>query len=160
MNLRTLKKLSKRAAPLLPLLGDRREQYPAELGGSSVGTLIGARKHWDRFRCHPGHEPRNDYSTARGAPLKRQTRAGGYIVLRPPNEARKGTIMVGGPDGGETPEWSEETAWEALTELVWWHFAEWDAGRKDLVPTRTFRSPRDYLRAADQITADHRRARP
>lgn len=153
MNLRTLKKLSKRAAPLLILLGDRREQFPCPRGDGHVGGLITARKHWDRSGCHPSFEPWNNYLTPKGMPLKHVTRAGRSIVIRPPDTPRKGTVMVGGMDGGEQPEWSEETAWEALTEQVWWHFTEWDAALQDLVPTRTFRAPRDYLRAAVEITA-------
>ena len=44
MNLRTLKKLSKRAAPLLPLLGDDRKQFPAERWDNYTGLLIMDRK--------------------------------------------------------------------------------------------------------------------
>lgn len=53
MNLRTLKKLFKRAAPWLPLLGDNREQFCAEAHNNYHGCFIGDRKHRERSRCHP-----------------------------------------------------------------------------------------------------------
>jgi hypothetical protein len=153
MNLRTLKKLSKRAAPLLPKLGDRREQFATAKGEGSLSHLITARKHWDRSICGPGYEPWNNYSTSRGMPMKQVTRAGRTIVIRPPSEPRKGTVMVGCVSGYYEPEWSEETAWEALTEAVYWHFAEFDdAG--ELVTARSLRSPSDVLRAAGEILSE------
>lgn len=155
MNLRTLKRLSKRAAALLPALGDDREQFAStsEWPGS-LGTLVSARKHWERNRCHASYQPHNDFSSPRGAPIRLTTRAGRNLVLRPPTAPRKGTIMVGGMSGGEEPEWSDETAWEALTGIVYWTFTTWDG--EDLVPTRKFRSPSEILRAAEQLARPRR----
>lgn len=152
MNLRTLKKLSKRAAALLPLLGDTRDQFPAERGDNYASVLISARKHWERSPCHPTHNPWNDYSTPRGMPIRRVTRAGRHIVIKPPSHPRKGTIMVGGMDGGEQPEWSEETAWEALRMLVWAEFTDWS--KDDPVPLREFKTPGDIFRAAAELIAE------
>lgn len=151
MNLRTLKKLSKRAAPLLPLLGDSRGQFPAGRDDSYITTLIADRKHWERSPCSPGYEPRNDYSTPRGAAVKHLTRAGRTIVIRPPGQPRKGTIMVGAMSGYYEPEWSEAAAWEALRDLVYDEFTEW--GEDYARPLREFRGPRDILQAAGEMIA-------
>lgn len=154
MNLRTLKKLSKRAAPLLALLGDRREQFPAGRDDNYVSVLITARKHWARSRCHASYVPRNDYSSTRGAPLKWQTRAGRWRVLRPPCQPRKGTVMVGGMVGGEEPEWSEETAYEALVNIVRWSFVEVDGASLEVTQSRRFSCTGDFFAgAADLIAA-------
>lgn len=159
MNLRTLKKLSKRAAPLLERLGDRREQFAAEREESYMGLLVGARKHWERSRCHPSYEGRNGYLTPRGAEIVFTTRAGRTMVMSPPCHPRKGTIMVGGMDGGESPEWSEETAWDSLTEMVIWSFTTFDPDTDDLVATRTFRTPSEYLRGAEELCGKREGAR-
>lgn len=149
MNLRTLKKLSKRAAALLPLLGDRREQFACGKGDGSLGTLITAHKHWRRGRCSPNYDPVNNYLDRRGQGIKITTRAGHTLCLTPPWEPRKGTIMVGGMSGGEQPEWDEETAWEALREHVFWNFTTWDG--EDLKPTRHFRTPAEVFAGAAEI---------
>lgn len=156
MNLRTLKKLSKRAAPLLGKLGDRREQFRAEADDSYISTLITARKHWERHTCHPSYEPKNRFSGLRGTPIKRQTRTGRFLVVEPPNHPRKGTIMVGWTCGGEEPEWAEGSAWEALFDLMFWEFAgavqEGDDVSFEL--TRPLNTPRQVLGAArDAIAA-------
>jgi len=153
VNLRTLKKLSKRAAPLLTLLGDRREQFPCPNGDGHLSWLITERKHWDRSSCHPSYTPSNSYSTPRGMPLKLTTRAGHPLIIRPPMEPRKGTIMVGGVDGGPQPEWSEETAWEALREQVWWAFVDFHPTTGEIVSTRDFPTPSAVLRGAAEIIA-------
>lgn len=54
-SLRSLKKLSKRAVPLLLLLGDHREQFRAEKGANHTNTPILARKHWERGRSVHGN---------------------------------------------------------------------------------------------------------
>lgn len=131
MNLRTLKKLSKRAAPLLPLLGDDREQFRAERGDNYHGAFIGDRKHWERGRCHPTYEGRNDWTTARGAEIVFLTRTGRHIVLGPPSHPRKGTIMVGATSGYYEPEWDEECAYVALEKIVYGHFTCWDVAFLD-----------------------------
>lgn len=149
MNLRILKKLSARAAPLLPLLGDNREQFRAEKADNHTGVLILARKHFERMRS-----PHSAPSGREGA-IKMPARDGrGYIALWPPHSPRKGTLMVGATAGYYEPEWDEETAWEALMHLVYWHFMEID---KDadlaMVSTRIFRTPRDYFAAAREMIA-------
>lgn len=147
MNLRILKKLSKRAAPLLPLLGDRREQFSAARDASYTGVLILDRKHWERGR--------SVHSDTCGAhEIKQPARDGrGWVYTRPPSHPRKGTMMVGGVAGYYEPEWSEETAWEALEDLLRWTFAKYDARLDDLVPTRSLALPSEVFAAAAELIA-------
>lgn len=152
MNLRILKKLSKRAAILLTLMGDDREQFRAERLYNYGMPLIPERKHWDRTRCHATYEGRNDWSTSRGAQIVFTTRAGRRMVMGPPSHPRAGTMMVGATTGYYEPEWSEETAWCALEDQVRDHFCDWDEdGPK---PLRQFNGPGDIFRAAQEIIAE------
>lgn len=156
MNLRTLKKLSKRAAPLLPLLGDNREQFRAEAHNNYHGCFIGDRKHWERSRCHPSYDGGfSAYGHGRGREIFFNTRAGRRVVMRPPCHSRKGTMMVGDVSDYYEPEWDEESAWTALYELVW-------NSSMDIVPTedgqdvdyvvmRALRSVSDIFQAAGEL---------
>lgn len=157
MNLRTLKKLSKRAAPLLPLLGDTRRQFRAEPYDNYGVPLIRDRKHWDRSTCHATYQGRNDYQIKAGAQIVFTTRAGRRVVMRPPMHPRKGTMMVGGMSGYYEPEWDEDTAYRALLELVREHFTDYryDPATDDVerVPLRATPSPRDVFQAAQEIIA-------
>lgn len=147
MNLRTLKKLSKRAAPLLPLLGDTRPQFRADKEGGEVPIVIKARKHFERMRS-----PHSENGRQGG--LAWPARDGrGYVKAWPPTSPRKGTIMVGGMSAGEEPEWSDEPAWCALTDLVFWHFTDID-GSGEMTHTRICRTPSEVFRAAREIIAD------
>ncbi len=152
VNLRTLKKLSKRAAPLLAALGDTREQFRAERHDNYTSTLISERKHWDRSRCHASYEPRNNWSGRQGHEVVAHTRSGHTLVLRPPSHPRKGTVMVGAVSGYYEPEWDEETAWDSLLDLVHTHFTDW--GPRKPQPTRTISSVADVFRAADDMRAE------
>ncbi|WP_439398756.1 hypothetical protein ACRQ5Q_15275 [Bradyrhizobium sp. PMVTL-01] len=149
MNLRILKKLSARAAPLLPLLGDQREQFLADKADNCTGLLILARKHFERMRS-PHSEP-----SGREESIKVPARDGrGYIAMWPPHSPRKGTVMVGGMSGYYEPEWDEETAWEALRTLVIHHFMDWDESGP--TPTRKIRTPSEVFAAAHDIIAEAR----
>ncbi|UXS01113.1 hypothetical protein [Agrobacterium tumefaciens] len=163
MNLRTLKKLSKRAAALLPLLGDKRQQFPSERGDNYHGNLITARKHWDRRRCHPKCEPRSDYLTKRGAEILHWTKAGAPVLIKPPIHPRKGTVMVGAVSGYYEPEWDEESAWSALDNLVRDHFTDWERIQQENVAlgsalTRDLSTPSKILSAARDMIAELGRA--
>ena len=150
MNLRTLKKLSKRAAPLLPLLGDDRKQFPAERWDNYTGLLIMDRKHWERGRSvHDGlYDEREIKTPARDG--------NGWICMHPPHHPRKGTTMVGALSGYYEPEWDEETAWEALEKTVMVHFTDWHPDH-DVPPlTRRLDTPSDVLRAAKDMIAENR----
>jgi len=151
MNLRILKKLSKRAAPLLERLGDSREQFPAEKDESYIGiTLITARKHFERIRAaHPDCSRQLEFKTPAAD-------GNGWISHRPPSHPRKGTIMVGGMSGYYEPEWDEETAWDSLSTLVAHHFTDWSkAAMTDTTPELTIklRTPSQVLAAAARIIA-------
>lgn len=160
MNLRILKKLSKRAAPLLPLLDDRRKQFPAEKGGNYHKVFIGDRKHWERSPCHPTFEGRNEWTTKRGADIVFVTRAGRHVVMRPPAHPRKGTVMVGCVSGYYEPEWDEESAWAALENLVYGHFTDWGGEQEDAPKlTRSLGSVSDIFAAAQEIIASGGAAR-
>lgn len=145
MNLRTLKKLSKRAAPLLPLLGDTRGQFPAERDDNYTGLIITDRKHWERMRSvHPDLWDEHEIKT----PAKD---GNGWIRLSSPCHPRKGTIMVGALEGYYEPEWYEKTAWEALQDIVFIEFTEW--GEDECSLTRRLNTPSDILRAAESLVA-------
>ncbi|MCI0999176.1 hypothetical protein HWD97_03670 [Ochrobactrum sp. C6C9] len=151
MNLRTLKKLSKRAAPLLLLLGDTREQFKAKPHENYHHGFIGERKHWERRRCHPSYEGRNSWLHKRGAEILFTTRQGRSMVMSPPSHPRKGTVMVGSMVGYYEPEWDEQDAWSALEDFVMGHFCDFDGD--NLVPTRTFSSVASVIQAANEIIA-------
>ncbi|MBN3853802.1 hypothetical protein G3N59_10460 [Paraburkholderia sp. Ac-20340] len=146
MNLRILKKLSKRAAPLLPLLGDCREQFRAERDGSHTGQAGIERKHWDRTSVSHGGKPwRHD--------IKFKVRRGErWVVMSPPSSPLKGTVIVGEMSGYYEPEWDEETAWESLERIVLDHFTDWDESGPTAL--RRFRYPSDIFRAAREIIAE------
>ncbi|MCV9910200.1 hypothetical protein OIV19_21635 [Brucella sp. HL-2] len=152
MNLRTLKKLSKRAAPLLPLLGDTREQFPAKPYDNYHHGFIGDHKHWERGRCHPTYEGRNDWLHPRGAQILFTTRKGKPMVMKPPSHPRKGTIMVGCTVGYYEPEWDEQDAWSALQSNVESYFQEFDG--ENLILTRAFPTVASVFAAAHEIIAE------
>lgn len=146
MNLRTLKQLSKRAAPLLPLLGDHRQQFPARRGDNYHGMFIRARKHFERGRSVHADIIRDDM-------IKKPAADGeGWVYMHPPSHPRKGTIMVGGMEGYEGPEWYEKTAWEALVDIVFAECTMWsDEGPQGL--TRPLNTPSLILAAAKDLAA-------
>ncbi|MBO9589578.1 hypothetical protein [Devosia sp.] len=153
MNLRILKKLSKRAAPLLVTLGDHREHFRAAHArtGDNYHGLIGfPRKNWERSPCHPTYQPTG---TGRDR-IRVTTRRGRAMVLAEPCHPLKGTAMVGAVSGYYEPEWDEETAWEALTRLVYTHFTDWCA-YPDPLPTRRIRSVSDVFAAAADIINEY-----
>lgn len=137
MNLRTLKKLSKKAAPFLPMLGDEREQFPAERGENYHGLRIRDRKCWERSRCHQSYK-------GHGNEIVSNTRAGHRIVMREPYHPLKGTIMVGSISGYYEPEWDEETAWGAMHNLVAMHFTDWETAAKTGVTPKLTRPLKTY----------------
>lgn len=151
MNLRILKKLSARAAPLLPLLGDTREQFRATHCENYTGIEIKARKHFERMRSVHG-EPGQPGS------IKSPARDGrGWIYVYPPAHPWEGTMMVGGMSGYYEPEWDEETAWEALTTLVHHNLADWNEDGPVTWPT--FRHPGEVFAAAERLIAERGRGR-
>ncbi|AXQ93170.1 hypothetical protein LV780_04695 [Cereibacter azotoformans] len=168
MNLRILKKLSKRAAPYLPLLGDTREQFQARSDDDYHGTLITDRKHFQRLgSIHSDPMP----WLQREIITEPRCRAGTrwpFLRIYPPHHPWSGTIMVGAMSGGYEPEWDETDAWDALDDLVRCHFTDWEAmaaaddaedrgeerpKRKSYL-TETIRGPADIFRLADRMIAE------
>lgn len=149
MNLRILKKLSKRAAPLLPLLGDRREQFLSEKGDNYHGLVIRARKHWER--CPSSHADCIRQGEIVIAPRARAGSRRPFVKVYPPSHPWPRTVMVGGMVGYYEPEWDEETAWGALDNIVRNHFCDWNEDGP--TPTRRFRNAGDIFRGAADIIA-------
>jgi hypothetical protein len=149
MNLRTLKKLSKRAAPLLPQLGDNRQQFLSEEGDNYHGLIISARKHWER--CSSIHTDCISEGEFCIAPRCREGRRHPYVKVRPPAHPWPRTVMVGAMQGYYEPEWDEESAYGALRAHVFYHFTDYseDGWR----PTRRIRTPRDVFAAAGEMIA-------
>lgn len=155
MNLRILKKLSKRAAPLLPHLGERRGQFRARKHENYTGILIKERKCWDRWPTHPNN-PVGPLGAERG--FRVQARAGHKYVLRPTCHPMNGTIMVGAMEGHEEPEWSEETAYEALQRIVEWNFMVYDQETEELGCSRPLGTPSMLFQAAADMRAEREAA--
>ncbi|WP_376959676.1 hypothetical protein ABNQ39_07135 [Azospirillum sp. A26] len=114
MNLRILKKLSKRAAPLLAHFDiELHRLLLAEKGDSYTGLLIKDRTCWDRGRSVHDEVGLHE--------IKHPARDGnGWVYMRPPSHPLKGTPMVGRTVGYEEPEWEERTALEELMECIRW----------------------------------------
>ena len=158
MNLRILKKLSKRAAPLLLALGDTRQQFKCERDDGELGYIINARKHWQRRRS-------KDNTRWDGTPwddriIKPAADGNGFIHIYSPSSPRKGTINVGRMSGYYEPEWSDTPAWYALKEFVEsefmdfdnWNESEssWPTITRDLsTPSKVFAAAHDILRARE-----------
>ncbi|WP_062236991.1 hypothetical protein [Aureimonas sp. N4] len=153
MNPRILKKLSALAAPLLPLLGDTREQFRAVKGENYHSVFILDRRHWERSGCHPSYMADAGRIVWRAGSIAYTTRAGHRVAMLPPSQPLKGTMMVGSVAGYYEPEWDEETAWEALCALVYAFFTDFGPNGEDWLMTRIFRGPGDILRAARWIAA-------
>jgi hypothetical protein len=147
MNLRILKKLSKRAAPYLSKLGDRREQFLSEAGDNYHGLIIAARKHWERCPSVHAETIREGEFVVR--PRCREGARLPFVKVYPPSHPWPRTVMVGAMSGYYEPEWDEETAWGALNELVRNHFCDWDEHGPTL--TRKFRNAGDVFRGADEM---------
>lgn len=154
MNLRILKKLSKRAAPYLPLLGDRRKQFRAMKGDSYHKLLLMDRACWDRGRsvhgdCIRQHEIK--WPAADG---------NGWVWMAPPTHPLKGTMMVGAMVGYYEPEWDEECCYEVLRSEIRCRFTDWDVLNDDIdaVPqlTRDLSTPSQVFAAARELVAQRR----
>jgi hypothetical protein len=161
MNLRILKKLSKRAAPLLAALGVTDKQFPAERWEDYTESSGHDRKHRERRRARHPMEPR--HTDIHLKPRRGQ----GVVVL---SEAHlhpwPGTIMLGWNVGYETPEWEENDAWSILERTVLDHWTEYrevdvdeDVGHVGyaLIIHRRFRNPSDIFRAVPEVVEARRR---
>jgi len=154
MNLRILKKLCKRVAPVLPSVGIDTEQFLAEGGGNYHG-FHGA---WER-KALLRQSARYPFEKDR----KFMPRHGKcWVILEYPYCPLKGTPMVGSMQGYYEPEWEEACTWAAFTDLVWSAFTDWESGPRDehgipdpIPPRKRFRTTRDYLAAVPEMVARH-----
>lgn len=153
MNLRILKKLSKRADPLLRDLRVRHpvlEFFLAD-GDAYTNSCRHDRKHWERnSSIHSSALERHIVIKA-----GKQNQHLPYIHLCEPQTPWPGTPMVGWTSGYETPEWDERTAWEELVDIILDLATEYTAvvsadGEPDVALTMTLRlkSPTAILRLA------------
>lgn len=151
MNMRILKKLSKRAQPYLHRIGDRRQQFRAGKEENYTSLIIRDISRLERScAAHTsviGRETLFRYI----APKIREGSQFPYVTLRYPSHPIKGTIMVGGMEGYYEPEWDEETAWEALSTWVHNQFIGYDPKTQNLYPTRILRTPSEIFQAADEL---------
>jgi hypothetical protein len=146
MNLRILKKLSKRAAPYLVKVGDMRQQFPAEKHDNYTNRIIRDRSCWERgASVHGDVIKEGEIKWLARNPKGRGERV--WCYMWPPSHPLKGTPMVGAMSGYYEPEWDEETAWEALREWVWCQCYDFESNRQ----TRALKLPSDFFRAADEL---------
>lgn len=154
MNLRTLKKLSKRAAPYLPKIGDTRAQFLAEKGENYHGLII--RDMTRLERCCSVHTDVINKQT-HVATISPKCRVGTrypYVKLSLPCHPLKGTPMVGGVSGYYEPEWDEETAWGALVNWVYGQFFAYNPNTDEAYCSRKFSGVAAIFRAADELLSE------
>lgn len=156
MNLRILKKLSKRAGLLLSALGDRREQFPAERWEDYTSCGGHDRKHWERNRYpNPSHWDGNIH-------IKPHSGKGTIVLSQRHMCPWPGTVMVGWSSGGYEPEWEEDDAWTLLMQEVRDHWTDYrelppvtvddmDFPDFEIVCLRRFRNPSQILKAAREL---------
>jgi len=168
MNLRILKKLSKRAAPLLVALDGYQfgqvEHFIADSDGHT-GTAGHDRKHWQRSR---GIHDDATHGTIVYQPQQPGERYP-HVWMREPWYAWPGTPMVGWTSGYETPEWDERTTWKHLVDIIGCVVTEyrevpreddeWGPGY-DLEPvvTQRLRNPGAVLRRARDLIIEQQAA--
>lgn len=142
MNLRILKKLSKRAAPLVVALGDSRERFKSEKweGENPYSRQAFERKHWRRCQARYPIDGDPKYMPRHGKQ---------WIVFREPSSPLKGTEMFGSMDGYYEPEWGDKPAWAVLTEYVLSETTDWNT--EELRATRHFSNPSEILAFARQM---------
>lgn len=161
MNLRILKKLSKRAAPHMVALGFTNKQFLAERWEDYTESGRHDRKHWERRRARYPMECHSDIQ------IKPRQGEGMVILSQQYMHPWPGTVMLGWTVGYEEPEWEENDAWTLLRRDVqdhWMEFREIDgaedeSGCPDLeyVCHRKLRNPAEILRALPEVIEARRR---
>ncbi|MET4160533.1 hypothetical protein ABIE61_000347 [Marinobacterium sp. MBR-111] len=151
MNLRILKKLSKRAAPILKVLKSHGEIFIADDECYTSSTRHD-QKHMER------HAARYPTWGLRGARYYMPRHGLRHVALWQPSNVWPGTAMIGAKCGYEEPEWEEEDAWSALRSNVYSHFTDIihtpsadDFGGYEFRRTRKLNSPTQILKAAQDI---------
>ena len=153
MNLRILKKLSKRVAPVVAaIVKDQDAFFKADAGDNFTNTGRHDRKHWERTRSvHDDLFFKQDIKT-------KAFDGNGYICLsRQFIHPWKNTDMIGWMVGYYEPEWEEETVWDYFKGYVFQSFTSYkeipdtrdEFGTPDieLVLERKLSNPSSYLNA-------------
>lgn len=169
MNLRILKKLSKRAAPLLVelLKGGGFDIYPSRRWEGYTTSTGHERKHFERMSCcAPSQRDIERTERLDNYFLPRHQQR--WVYIRQPNTPLKGTMHVGRAVGYECPEWEEDDAWTALCEHVRGHYMEWvETGKEDpefgfpemdLIVHRRLKTVSAVFRAVPDVLDDQREA--
>lgn len=164
MNLRILKKLSKRAMPLLSELGLARNHWLPEDGEGEIRHLMGFdRKHMERHRCS-----NPDLIYGGGEKLIRLARrpisGRAFIAMIEPSEPWAGTPSITWSSSYESYECDGETAWEHLEIHVRDAVTDYEvtgdaeAGDTDyrIVVRERLRHPSDVLRKARELVVMER----
>lgn len=158
MNLRILKKLSKKAAPLIAALQDKRgrgfQHFVGDRGDPGYAATCGHDlKHWDRSPAVHA-----DLLWETSIVVQPRSRAGTrypFIHLREPGLVWPGTPMVGWMSGYEEPEWEEQDAWAYLREIVYAATTDFRFVDDDMeaVQLEKIRNPADVLSKARSMAA-------
>ena len=144
MNLRILKKLSKRALPLAEKAGILRgqDQFAAEKGECLVTLRKPERKSMNRMRAlHPSGLT-DRYIPGRSGEF--------FIAFHNTTAALKGTPMVGAMEGYYEPEWEEDAVWDRLCNWVYCSITDWRADPPELECRRP-RNPAQILAKAREL---------
>lgn len=160
MRLRTLKKLSKRATPYLVALGYTKYIFPAKAGENYHEMSGFPRKNWERSHCHPSHaKDVGKKRTGFREGFYHQTRKGNVLFIGQPYHPLKGTTMIGGMDSGPEPEWSEETTYGLLRNIVECSFIEYDEETGDILKPRPLLSVTEVFEVAERLALEYKRER-
>ncbi len=155
MNLRILKKLSKKAAPLVKVLCPDLDHFVTGLDEGDCDVYGMDRKHWVRHGS--SHGDRLISSEIITQPKCRRGTRYPYLRLWQPGTPMRGTIEVGKMSGYYEPEWEGYTAWKCLADEMTIAVTDWveDGTFDDLgIPNRVavmsqrLRNPADILRLA------------
>lgn len=160
MNLRILKKLSKRAAPIVAELvkNQHYDLFKAVCGENFTNTYRHDRKHWERSYSRHGES-----CFQRDIKLKPRNGEGYILLSQQYLHPWANTEMIGWTYGYETPEWEEETTWDSFTTYVFN-----GVGRYEPIPNteneegfsdhrwvlkRKLKNPSDYFKAFSELKA-------
>lgn len=154
MNRRIMKKLSKRAVPVLRKLGDTRDVIERSMPDDGYIEQLIERKHWERMTVQHDHPPAcaNDIKT----PTKKNGR---WVIL---SQSYVGVLpctpLMSWMSGYEEPEWETSTAYDALCDYVHFHLMDYSQVDDDGVPIMIQRhdlsTPRKVFNAAEKLVAE------
>nr|WP_314523042.1 hypothetical protein [uncultured Acinetobacter sp.] len=153
MNLRILKKLSKRVAPLVAdLIKDPEALFKADAGYNYTKTGGHDRKHWER-----NHSIHGELISKRDIKTKSKNGEGYVLLSQRYIHPWKNTEMVGWESGYFETEWDEETTWDYFRIFVFEEVGSYEAisgtededgfPNLDWVLSKKLNNPSDYFKA-------------